>query len=317
MHISLAYVGRLVAVLLATTALLSEAWRATAQTTPAPPGTVESGNVPVEIEHPPPLDRGRVTFSIGSDITTAYFFRGILAERDGFIWQSYGTLNFILFEGEDRDVVDNVIFSLGTFNSVHSNKTLADGSGPSNWYESAYIIGPLFGFADHFSGSLLYIVYASPSGAFLASQELDVGLSFDDSEFLGAFALQPSMVWGFELDKTAFGATEGIYLQLGVKPSTVVFENAAYPVTLALPLTLGLSVSNYYEEPEPNGSNDTFGFFDAGLVASVPLAFLPEDYGAWSVSLSVDVLALSGTLADFNRGDGTQWVGKTGFSMSY
>ena len=317
MHISLAHVGRLVAVLIATAAWFSEVGRATAQTTPAPPGTVESGNVPIEIQHPSPLDVGRVTFSIGADITTAYFFRGILAERNGFIWQPYGNLNFILFEGGDADVIDNVIFSLGSFNSVHSNKTLSDGSGPSNWYEASFMFGPSIAFADYFSSSVIYLLYTSPNGAFKTSQEIDLSLGFDDGDFLGAFALQPLMVWGFELDKTTFGDTEGIYLQLGVKPSTVVFENATYPVTLALPLTLGLSVSNYFEEPGPNGSNDPFGFFDAGLVASVPLAFLPEDYGAWSVSLSVDVLALSGTLADFNRGDGTQWVGKTGFFMSY
>ena len=87
-------------------------------------------------------------------------------------------------------------------------------------------------------------------------------------------------------------------------------------LTLALPLTVGLSVSDYYEEG-PGGDNDTFGYFDGGIVASVPLAFVPADYGSWSASASFDVLALSGTLARANRGDGTFFVGKGGLAMTY
>ncbi len=296
-------------------ALAATASSARAEVEPAPPGTVESGNVPEPVEEPPPMNRGKVSFTVGSDITTAYYFRGILQERDGFIWQPYAGLSVTLFEGADDSFINNVLFTLSSWNSVHSNKTLASGSGPSNWYESDLSFGPVLGFADYFTTSLIYIAYMYPNGSFPTVQELDWSLSFNDSDFLGVFALQPAMTWAFELENTAFGDDEGIYLQLGVKPSYVLFEEDSYPVTLALPLTLGLSVSDFYEVP--GVSNDTFGYFDAGLVASVPLTFISEEYGAWSFSLGVDVLALSGTLADANRGDGTQWVGKTGIVMTY
>lgn len=288
---------------------------AMAQTAPAPAGVVESGNVPEPVEEPPPVNRGRVTFSVGSDITTAYFFRGILQERDGFILQPYGGVALKVYEGDDESFVDNVTINVASWNSVQSNKTLASGSGPTNWYESDFIFGPSITFADYFTASLLYIAYTFPNGAFPTVQELAGSLSINDSEWLGAFALQPSMTWAGEMDNTAFGDRRGVYLQLGVKPSTVLFDEATYPLTLALPLTLGLSVHDYYEVP--GVSNDTFGFFDAGLVGSVPLAFIPEEFGAWSASVGVDVLALSGTLANANKGNGTWWIGKMGFAMAY
>lgn len=288
---------------------------ALAETAPAPPGVVEAGNVPETVEEPPPINRGKITFSLGDDITTAYFFRGIMQERNGFITQPYANVGLKVYEGAEDSFVDNVTVGVGSWNSIQTNKTGASGSGPGNWYESDFTFGPSMTFADYFTTSLLYVAYSYPNGAFSTVQELDWSFGVNDSKWLGAFALQPSMTWGFELDNTAFGDNKGVYLQLGVKPSTVLFEKATYPVTLALPLTLGLSVTDYYEVP--GVSNDTFGFFDTGLVGSIPLAFLPAEFGAWSYSIGVDVLALSGTLANANKGNGTWWIGKTGIALAY
>lgn len=284
---------------------------------PAPPGTVEAGSDAATTAEPPATNNGKVAFSVGSDFTTAYFFRGILQERDGFIWQPYGGITFKLAEDIGYGVIDNIDFSLGTWNSIQSNQTGAT-SAPANWYESDVLVGFTMGLWGFVSTNITYAAYTFPNGAYSVVQELDWTTTFNDSELLGPFALNPSMLWAFEVDSTAFGDTnqEGIYLGLGVKPGVVLFEEAEYPLTLALPLTVGLSVSNYYDEG-PGGDNDTFGYFDGGIVASVPLSFISSDYGSWSASASFDVLALSGTLARANRGDGTFFVGKGGIAFSY
>lgn len=283
----------------------------------APAGTVEPGSAPAESTEPPPTNSGNIAWSVGMDFTTAYFLRGILQERDGFIWQPYAGLNITPYRGEG--FIKSFSVNVNTWNSIHSNKTFASGSGPTNWYESDAIVGFTLGLTDYVTTNLSYVVFAFPNGSYPTAQELDWNIAFNDSSFLGKFALNPYMLWVFEVDNVSFGDVEGegIYLQLGVKPSYVLFEEADYPVTLALPLTVGLSVSDYYDEPGPDGRNQTFGFFDAGLVASVPLSFIDSDYGAWSVSASVDMLALSGTLATANRGDGTFFVGKGGISFAY
>ncbi|MDX2169990.1 MAG: hypothetical protein SF182_23170 [Deltaproteobacteria bacterium] len=281
---------------------------------PAPPGDVERGSAPATSAEPPAGPARGVGFFFASDFTSAYFFRGILQERDGFIWQPYGGVTLTVATDLAGGIIDEVAVSLASFNSIQSADTGAVHS-PRSWYESDVIAGVTVGVLDCASTNLSYVAYVFPNGAYPTGQELDWTTQLDDSAWLGAFALHPAMLWAFELDNTAFGEQKGVYLQLETKPGVTLFESADYPLTLALPLSVGLSVSDYYDVP--GGANDTFGYFDAGLVASLPLSFVPAAYGAWSVNASVDVLALSDTLADVNRGDSAFVVGKGGIAFAY
>ncbi|MGD9763686.1 MAG: hypothetical protein AB7V27_08235 [Candidatus Binatia bacterium] len=288
-----------------------------AETNPAPPGTVEPGNLPIEMEKPAPLDRGEITFTIGADFATAYYFRGIRAERNGVVFQPYGTLNFLAYEDDDGNLLDYAYLSLGTWHSFHSKKSFADG-GPSSWFEADVSVGPTFGFAQYFVGSVAWAAYMSPNGAFSTAHEFTLNLAFNDSEFLGGYALQPSIGFGYALISAGFGVAEGgVYAQPGIKPSTVLFKATAWPVTVAVPISVGLSLHDYYAPAQPDGDFETFGFFNPGLIASIPLAFMPAQYGLWSFSIGVDLLVLSDTLKALNRGDRTTWVGRTGLLMTY
>jgi hypothetical protein len=46
---------------------------------------------------------GRLSLLLGNDFTTAYFFRGIVQERRGFITQPYAEVGLKLYEGKGRD----------------------------------------------------------------------------------------------------------------------------------------------------------------------------------------------------------------------
>ena len=70
----------------------------------------------------------------------------------------------------------------------------------------------------------------------------------------------------------------GQYYELGIAPSYTLEKGSAYPVTLTLPVTMGLGTNHYYYQG--------FGYVSVGLTASVPLAFIPTCYGNWSSSLS-------------------------------
>ncbi len=265
-------------------------------------------------------NQGRLSLGAGLDVPTAYFFRGILQERDGGILQPYAELTIDLWE---NDAGQSLSLVGGIWNSVHTNKTGATSS-PSNWYESDVYAGLSLGLSDFLSSDLTYIAYTSPNGAFSTVQELDLGLSIDDSAWLPEhFSTSPYMTWAFEIDRAAFGASdkEGIYLELGAEPSYEFGSETAYPVTLSVPLALGLSVSNYFDVvDEVTGqkvSSDTFGFFDAGIGLSVPLAFVDPKLGSWSVSAAFHGLSLSGDLADANRGDGFFPWGTLGIAMEY
>lgn len=275
-------------------------------------GTAEKG----EDGEPTGPNHGRVSFSLTNDFTTAYFFRGVLQERNGFIWQPSAEIFFNLYDGEGA--LSSIDLGFGIWNSFQSKKTGATG-GPTNLYETDYYPTLSASWADHLlTTSVTYNVYTSPNGAFSTSQEVVLGLELDDSELLGPFAMRPNASFAFETENTAFGDDEGGYAEFGIEPSVELsfpMDDAGhYPITASFPLALGISLYDYYND---GVDNDTFGFFSFGLAASVPLSFIPEDLGSWSIGAGINVLVLSDTLKDANFGDNPFPVGTASLVMEY
>src|SRR5512147_1578110 len=73
---------------------------------------------PKEEEAPVGPNRGRLSFSLTNDFTTAYFFRGILQERNGFIWQPSAELTFNLWKGDGP--LHSVALGMGIWNSFQT-----------------------------------------------------------------------------------------------------------------------------------------------------------------------------------------------------
>jgi hypothetical protein len=261
-------------------------------------------------------NRGRVHFSLTNDITTAYFFRGILQERNGFIWEPSAEIDFHLWDGDG--ILNAVSLGFGIWNSLQTEKTGANG-GPTNLYETDYYPSLTLGWAGGFETSVTYNVYTSPNGAFVTTQEVALGLAYDDSELLGPFALSPTATFAFETDNTSFGTDDkGGYAEFGVEPgveATLPFSGAEdYPVTYSAPLALGISLYDFYND---GVDDDTFGFFSFGVTANVPLAFIPEDFGAWSAGVGLNVLVLNDTLKAINSNDNPFPVGTFSLAMEY
>jgi hypothetical protein len=111
------------------------------------------------------------------------------------------------------------------------------------------------------------------------------------------------------------GSDKGIYLQLGVEPGLSLVENDQVSVGVSVPLTLGLSLSDYYEFG--TGNDDTFGYFDAGVAVNVGLGLIPEDFGSLSLTLAGHFLFLGDNLETANNGDSFKAIGTIGVSLSY
>lgn len=312
--VPLAVAGAIVAVL---GAFAVRTCRADDGTEPAPPAEETQANVlgTAEAQDEKP-NKGKISLTLASDFTTAYFFRGVLQERNGFIWQPSAAIAVNVYEGDDGSFFKSIDLGVGVWNSVQSAQTLASGSGPSNLYETDIFPSISLGLPHNLAASLTYYVYTSPNGAFDTVQNIDLGLAYDDSELWGGgFSTGPSMTVSFETAGTNFGDQQGSWLGLNAAPSFVALQHDRYPVTLALPLALGLSLGNYYEIP--GKGDDTFGFFSFGLSASVPLAFIPQAYGAWSANAGINVLVLGDNLKEANLGDNPFPVGIGGILMEY
>jgi hypothetical protein len=256
---------------------------------------------------------GRLSFTMGTDVTTAYFFRGILQERYGLIVQPYGEVNFNLYSNEEGPITSFTLLG-GSWNSIHSERTLASGSGPGSWYEADLYTGFKFSLMKKLETKLFYIAYTYPNGAFNTVQEIDGVLSLNDSDWLGTFALYPSLTIAGEIDNTALGTKRGIYFELGARPTFTIVQSETYPVTMAVPLTLGMG-DDYFDLTDTD--DDTLGYFRSGLIFGLPLAFIPSDFGTWSVNAGAYLYTFGNNLEEANLDDDPWVVGTWGISMTY
>jgi hypothetical protein len=248
------------------------------------------------VEETGPLSR--LSATIQADFSNAYFFRGILQERDGLIAQPWGEVAYSLYSSETGLIRDFSIAG-GVWASFHTEETLAE-HGPHSLYEVDWYPALYLELQGGLSLSAIYYFYTSPNGAFQRVDELNLKMAWDDSETFGRFALQPWINFAIETHRTSFGDEEGIGVQMGVAPTLYEFEHDTYPVTLSVPVELGLAIDDYYEEED--GDENPFGYLTFGLSASVPLAFMPESTGAWTFTLTGKGYYLSNTLAEANLG---------------
>jgi hypothetical protein len=240
----------------------------------------------------------RLTLTGGVDFMTAYVFRGIYQEDSGTIMPPYADLGIALGRG--------VTLNVGNWNSVHSGPTGHRGRGNA-WYEADYY-GSVTFTAGKLKPGVLFTSYTSPNDAFGTVHELAGVLAYDDSA--SAFPLSPKVIVGTELHGQADGGgSRGTYLELGIRPAL----KPASALTFYVPVKLGMSLKDYYEGP--TGSN-RFGYFDTGLIASVPLGFM-SGTGAWEVHGGVDFLWLGDNMKLLNAGDGFNPVGVIGLSFTY
>jgi hypothetical protein len=250
----------------------------------------------------------RVSVTAGFEFLTAYLFRGIYQEDHGLIMPPFVDAGISVYEGEGT--LKSVTINAGNWNSLHSGSSGHSGFGNA-WYEADYYGSVSFTLGKWTPGAL-FTSYTSPNNAFNTVHELAAVLSYDDSA--SAFPLSPSATLAFELHGQADGGdNRGTYLELGISPEFTLVDAPRYPLSLSIPVTLGMSLKDYYEGPA--GSN-RFGFFDVGAVASVPLAFM-SGRTRWEVHGGVNVMFLGDNLRLFNSGDRVKPVGIVGLSVTY
>lgn len=252
------------------------------------------------------------------DFTNAYYFRGILQEREGTIFQPWMELYANLYSSEDGFVRD-VTVGGGTWLSFHSERTLA-AEDPSWLYEADYYPLVSIGLAGGVTLTGIYYFYTSPNGAFTTVQEANLKLAWDDSEVFGAFALAPWINVAYETENTSYGPSRGTGFQLGIAPTLYAAEDESF--TLTAPAEAGFSAEDYYEGSD--GENHFFGYANVGLLASIPLSFMPEGAGDWTLLAGAKYFFFGHQLesndsADTtgNRGRGSYPVGTLSLNVAF
>jgi hypothetical protein len=262
---------------------------------------------------------GAMTISGAVDFTNAYMFRGIKQERSGLITWPYFDLGLALYSGDKG--LKSVGVNFGTWNSLHTDGTGSDGPSGKLWYESDFYATLGLGFGGGFTLGTTYTAYTSPNNMFSTVKEIAFKASVDDSGYLKKAAVKPYALIAFEFDTAAGtgqadgGAKAGKYVELGVGPGYSTSK-----ASFTVPIKVGLSAGDYYENPL-TGEDSKFGYFSLAGVVTVPLGGTTK-FGSWNVHGGVEYQRLGDTLKIFNRdADGTpkdnQVIGSVGIGFSY
>jgi hypothetical protein len=257
---------------------------------------------------------GALSFTGGLDVPSVYFFRGIRQEADPklTLWP-YGDLGIALYSGDGG--VKSVGINIGVWNSLHTGTSGTGGLTERLHYEEDFYTTLSLGFGGGVTLGTTFTAYTSPNSMFTTVRELSFKLS--KAHMLAPYALLARELGAEPGKYQADGGSEGgTYLELGVGPSWALGGGAA---TFAVPVKLGLSLSNYYEGLNDAGDleDQKLGFFSIGGLITLPLTGVPSSYGAWNIHGGLDVLTFGDTTKALNNGDKRQVVALIGIGVSY
>lgn len=262
---------------------------------PAPSGEGEGGAQPSPAPTPEPepeeaaTPKTSWTFTGSVTFVSGYWFRGYLLHENAFIPQPAADATLTLVE--DGKGLSDLWLSVGMWHSLMQMPS-ATPIRPHFEMDLYGGIGATFG--GVVSVGATYYAYLSPGGYFAPTHELD--LTVDAAIGLGDHAsLTPAVTVAIEIEGQADGGEkEGVFVEPALT-FEVTLPIEAWEPALSASVGAGLSPASYYEL---EGVNQPFGYFRANGGASLPLVFIPERAGAWSLDLGLGLFVLGPAPAD-------------------
>jgi hypothetical protein len=275
-------------------------------------GLVVATSAPAFAQEANDPNSGAITLTGSIDFLNQYMFRGIRQNSSGIASWPAVDLGIAAYSGEGG--LKSVGINFGTWNSLHTGDTGQDGPSGKLWYESDFYASLGFGFGGGTSFTTTYTAYTSPNNGFTTVKEIMFKLAVDDSGRLGKAAVKPYVAIAREFDaglaqgQADGGENAGTYLEIGFAPGY-----AASRASIAFPIKIGLSASDYYELA---GEDNKFGYFSIAGIVTVPLGGTTS-YGAWNIHGGVEYQKLGTTTEFFNGGESNQVIGSFGIGFSY
>lgn len=233
----------------------------------------------------------RFSGSLEIAVSDKYIYHGYVLENQGAIVQPEIEVQGLFYSGPGWLTKASArLLVWGSFQS-HESRDEASEVMVRSWYEVQVESGIVLEFAKRYSVSLSYVRFESPNNAFAAANAAELVFRIDDSDWLGPFALHPHITWFRPFPGGWESSDEGSYFEIGIEPERS-FGESKRPITISLPVTVGLGQKRYY-------LGEHFGFFSAGIVASLPLTFIPASTcGEWNLGLSATYYRLGRNVAD-------------------
>jgi hypothetical protein len=247
-----------------------------------------SGSAQAEDTAPPP---SRVHALVNFEFSDKYLTpRGMLVQNEGMVFQPL-VLGFAnVYAGDKEDFINSVTVVGGIWNCFGTSRLPSSDSGgadKTSWYEIDPIAGLSFGIAKNFTLDVTYTAFDMQIFNIPFSQHLETKLSFNDTDYLKAFALHPYFSWWKELEGKAVANTDAnpvssYYFDIGIAPS-YTFEKLSLKVEA--PCRALLANEEFYGTGA--GDSSTVGLYELGVKGTLPMKFMPGGYGNWSFHAGV------------------------------
>jgi hypothetical protein len=259
-------------------------------------GTEEAAPSPIQ----PAASQPIVHFLLQLDFSDHYITpRGLNVEDEGVVFQPL-LLSFWSLYSNKGTFINDVSLTAGLWSSIHSEK---GGPGNGHWNEWDPILGLTFGLGEYVKLETNFTAFDSKVDGYDTSYHGELKLKFDDSKWLGAYALNPYIAFWKELDNKATVAfdlstsEESYYFTLGINPSV-----KAGPVKFEFPTYINIVGSDFYQQLDGSAGGSGLAVFGTEIKASVPLTFVPKEYGFWTAYAGVKYFHLNNDgLEDGNR----------------
>ena len=250
--------------------------------TPLHAGTPETAAAPLE----PAASQPIVHFLLQLDFSDHYITpRGLNVEDKGLIFQPL-LLSFWSLYSDKSQFLNEISLTAGVWSSIHSEKSGAD---PGHWNEWDPILGLTFGLGEYVKFETNYTAFDSMTDSYPTSHHLELKIRFDDSKLMGGdFSINPYVAYWHELDDkatVAFNSAtsyESFYLTVGVIPTFKVGS-----VKLEVPTYINLVGNDFYQQFDGSPGGAGLAVVGTEIKASVPLTFIPKEYGFWTAYAGV------------------------------
>ncbi len=267
----------------------------------------------------------------GVDFMNAYFYHGIGQEDDDLVVQPWTEVTINMVQDDVFTWLDGVDFRTSARSSHHFGNTgNTANSGREKFYELDFRGEAIVRFLERWSVAAAYMFRVAINNRFNDVQQLEFTLAFDDHDPAYGFKLSPYALVILEVEGESDAGNRlrgpfklGTLLELGIRPRFDVLQIANRPLTVAVPVKVGISLDDYFEGPD--GEDGTFGYVDLGVEVSYPVLLARSDGNrrfAVNLLAGMDVLFLGNSaqdISDFNGtgGDSVELIGKFAVTMEY
>jgi hypothetical protein len=274
---------------------------------PQDTNTVATEKNPLPEQAPQPTWNG----DLGVNFVTAFIVFGILQENQGVIAEPYFDLYHTVFEG--NGAISKVTLGLQLWSSIHSERHWRRPA--VLWPHGTSFIITCRSRSQSRSGQRSQLAMSNiifPNGAFDTARGVQANVAYDDTDFLGAFALHPHILALYNFEGIfGIAKSHAWYGEFGVAPGFVLAKKSQYPLTFSFPLLIGVGDAHFYP-------GDAYGYFSATGNVTVPLAFLPKSFGVWTANAGFTYYNLGNATAEINANrNNNAYVGQIGVGLTF